>query len=63
MLNSIVNPPNAPTPIQYQYASVTNPRDFRTSIPSGSIEFGRTLRIKVHYQLIVQILIHEYRNG
>jgi len=46
-LYSRVNPNNAATANQYQYASVKNPRDFRTSIPNGSVEFGRTFDIKI----------------
>lgn len=46
-LYSRVNPNNAATANQYEYASVKNPRDFRTSIPNGSVEFGRTFDIKV----------------
>ena len=45
-LKSNINPINAPTPIQYQYACGKNPRDFKTSIPSGSVEFGRTFSRK-----------------
>ena len=35
-------PANAPAPIQYQYACVRNPRDFRISTPNDSFEPGRT---------------------
>ena len=45
-LKSNIYPINAPTPIQYQYACVKNPRDFKTSTPSDSVEFGRTFSKK-----------------
>ena len=45
-LKSNINPINAPTPIQYQYAYGKNLRDFITSIPNDFVEFGRTFSRK-----------------
>jgi hypothetical protein len=47
-LKSNVYPIRAPTPIQYQYDSVKYPRDFKTSTPIGSVEFGRTFHKKIY---------------
>ena len=43
-----VYPIKAPTPIQYQYVSLKNPRDFKTSTPIDSVELGRTFH-KITY--------------
>ena len=45
-LKSNINPINAPTPIQYQYAYGKNPQDIITSIPIDFVEFGRTFSRK-----------------
>lgn len=37
----------APTPIQYQYASGKIPRDFKICTPSGSVESGGTCNEEV----------------
>jgi len=37
----------APTPIQYQYASGKIPRDFNTVTPNGSVELGGTFNAKI----------------
>lgn len=42
-LNKIVNPNKAPIPIQYQYASVKNPRELRIKTPNVSFVYGTTL--------------------
>ena len=47
MFKSSTNPINAPMPIQYQYACGKNPRDFKTAIPSVSVEFARTLKMNL----------------
>jgi hypothetical protein len=39
VLKNKVNPTVAAMPIQYQRASVKNPRDFNTLTPSVSVEF------------------------
>jgi hypothetical protein len=50
-----MNPIVAPAPIQYQYASVKNPRLFKTCIPSGSVEFSGTYDLKnLRYQLTIE---------
>jgi len=37
----------APTPIQYQYASGNIPLDFNTFTPNGSVEFGGTFNAEI----------------
>jgi hypothetical protein len=36
----------APTPIQYQYASGKSPRDFKICTPNGSVELSGTCNKK-----------------
>jgi len=45
-------PMEAPTPIQYQYASGKIPRDFNTFTPNGSVELGGTFNAKYSHIVI-----------
>jgi len=48
-------PMEAPTPIQYQYASGKIPRDFKICTPNGSVESGGICNEKVFAYYSTQI--------
>jgi len=60
-----MNPTVAPTPIQYQFASVKNSRLFKTWIPSGSVEFPGICDFKnnFRYQFIIESQGCKYNKG
>lgn len=47
-------PMEAPTPIQYQYASGKIPRDFKTFTPNGSVELGGTCAMQKYSHIVIE---------